>query len=215
MLWRINHGEVPDDVTAKVWWISIGSNDFARGGCSEEATVLGILHVAETIAGRFPEDRVVIQGILPRSMNGDGYLSPVYTSSSGGKHFFGKRQKDSFYADEARKNQQLWPSIQHVNRELMEFCKKHATIVYVDVNALFVGSVANALYKSKSVQIVSELMPRYDGRLSLQGHKKLHKVILDELYEIIEEENDANDVVDKDGNDMVNQDTNEIDEGAT
>ncbi|KAL7557717.1 hypothetical protein ACA910_018511 [Epithemia clementina (nom. ined.)] len=211
LLWRIEHGELPDNIVSKVFWISIGSNDLAKGGCSEEATMLGILHVAEEVAVRNPYARVVIQGILPRSLDGSGFLVPhtVPTSSK----IFGSKHTESYYSEEARKNLQLWPSIQNVNQQLWEFCKNHETIIYVDVNALFVGSVSNAIYRSKSVQIVSELMPRYDGRLSVLGHDRLNSVIIKELVNIIRENDDANDVVDQNGVDVIDEETGEIESG--
>ena len=200
---------MPDDVVSKVWWINIGSNDLSRGGCSEEATVLGILRVAEEVMIRNPYSRVVIQGILPRSMDGSGNLAQESGGLSGNK-LFGKRHSESYYAEEARKKMQLWPSIQAINNQLEEFCKDHPTIVYVDVNALFVGSVTNALFRSDKAQIVSELMPDYDGRLSPRGHDKLNKVINQELMNIILDEDDLNDIVDEKGNDVVDEDNNVV-----
>lgn len=196
---------MPDNVVSKVWWIVIGSNDLARGGCSEEATVLGILHVAEEVAHRNPGSRVVIQGILPRSMNA---TRNVRTTSG----IFSKRHKESQTAEEGMRYQELWPSIEHVNAQLKKFCKnrEHEAFIYVDVHALFLGSVTNDQFKSPAVQIVSELMPHYDGRLSAQGHEKWHAVVHQKLMDIIDDSIDSNEVVDKDGYDLVNPNTNEV-----
>jgi hypothetical protein len=30
VLWRLMHGEMPDYVTPKVWWLSLGNNDLGR-----------------------------------------------------------------------------------------------------------------------------------------------------------------------------------------
>lgn len=208
LLWRLEHGEMYRNSKTKVWWISIGSNDLARGGCSEEATVLGILQVAELVAHQNAGARVVIQAILPRSLDGSLDLSPRTIPTA--NKIFGKRQKESSYAEEARKYLQLWPSIQHVNQQLREFAKNHSSIMYVDVNAMFVGSVTNALYKSEGVQIMKELMPKGDGRLSFEGHKVLHHAIFEKVLDIIRDEDELNEVLDEHGEDVVDVHTNEV-----
>ena len=73
-MWRIQHGELPDDLQAKVFWILVGANDLALAMCSEDAVLLGILRVAEEIAHKHPTSKVVIQGLLPRSNHRDGSL---------------------------------------------------------------------------------------------------------------------------------------------
>jgi hypothetical protein len=30
VLWRLLHGEMPDEFNPKVWWVSLGMNDLAR-----------------------------------------------------------------------------------------------------------------------------------------------------------------------------------------
>ena len=74
LLWRMQHGEMPDNLQAKIWWIMIGANDLALAMCSEDVTILGILRVAEEIAHHHPQSKVVIQGLLPRSNHRDGSL---------------------------------------------------------------------------------------------------------------------------------------------
>mmetsp|Transcript_10344 Transcript_10344/g.23931 ORF Transcript_10344/g.23931 Transcript_10344/m.23931 type:complete len:376 (+) Transcript_10344:165-1292(+) len=65
VLWRLLHGEMPDDFNPRVWWISLGMNDLGRMQCSEEVVVLGILRVVEEILHKKPEARVVINSMLP------------------------------------------------------------------------------------------------------------------------------------------------------
>jgi hypothetical protein len=45
----LQNGELRKDLDVKVFWILIGANDLARGHCSEEVVVLGILRVSEEI----------------------------------------------------------------------------------------------------------------------------------------------------------------------
>ena len=63
LLWRVRHGELPDKLQAKVFWILIGADDLALGMCSEDVVILGILRVAEEIAIKYPNAKVVIQGL--------------------------------------------------------------------------------------------------------------------------------------------------------
>jgi len=58
VLWRLLHGEMPDDFNPKVWWISMGMNDLARMSCSEEVVILGILRVVEEIRTRKPDAKM-------------------------------------------------------------------------------------------------------------------------------------------------------------
>jgi hypothetical protein len=74
LLWRLQHGEMPDNLQAKVWWILVGANDLALTMCSEDVVTLGILRVAEEIAFHHPDAKIVIQGLLPRSNHIDGSL---------------------------------------------------------------------------------------------------------------------------------------------
>jgi hypothetical protein len=64
-------------LSTNVWWLLVGTNDLGRGGCSEEATVLGILRTAEELHYSHPDAVIVIQGILPRSNRPDGSLTQV------------------------------------------------------------------------------------------------------------------------------------------
>jgi len=196
LLWRISHGEMPKQLYSKLFWISIGTNDLARGGCSEEATVLGILRVAEEVYYNNPGSDVVIQGILPRSSRSDGSLAPTPTASR--IPLFGKKLSSKQQSEAARRNFQLWPSIKAINKELEDFCTNHGKIIYFDASALFLGSMSNSLYRSKSEQIMAELMPNYVNP-SVNGHKILNKAIQQEYINIVLDEHEENDIEEKTG----------------
>ena len=74
ILWRIQHGEVPSELSPKVFWIQAGTNDLAKDMCSEEIVTLGIQRLAEELHHHYPDAVVVIQSILPRSNHQDGSL---------------------------------------------------------------------------------------------------------------------------------------------
>jgi len=74
VLFRLLHGEMPDDFNPKIWWITLGMNELGRMKCSEEVVVLGILRVVEEIMERKPNARIVINSLFPMvSMRGDPY----------------------------------------------------------------------------------------------------------------------------------------------
>ena len=74
ILWRIQHGEVPPELSPKVFWIEAGTNDLSKDLCSEEIVTLGIQRLAEELHHHYPDAVVVIQSILPRSNHKDGTL---------------------------------------------------------------------------------------------------------------------------------------------
>lgn len=144
---------MPPSLKPKVWWILIGINDLVRGGCSEEAVILGILRVAEELATRDKTAKVVIQGLLPRASSPDGSLvSPRHT---------GLFQPNS---------PAWWPSIQLINREIQRFCQKHANFYYFDASSMLLGQISNEHFTSTTKQIMQPLMPDY-VHLSFAGHK--------------------------------------------
>merc|ERR1712029_218632 len=69
LLWRCIHGNIRNSLNPKVWWLSIGWNDFKTTLCSEEVTIMGILRVVEEIRLRKPEAMVVITSIMPLRKN--------------------------------------------------------------------------------------------------------------------------------------------------
>jgi hypothetical protein len=166
-----------------------GTNDLGRGGCSEEATILGILRTAEELHYSHPDSVIVIQGILPRSSRPDGSLSGSFKSSI----FGGNRGSKANSVERAQKKFLLWPSIQNINKELEEFCAKHEHLVYFDASSFFLGRMGNAHFSGNSDQIVTELMPDYK-KISYEGYKVMGAAILSELQRIIYEDDETNDV---------------------
>lgn len=72
------HGEMPDYLQPKVWWLVLGMNDLSRMQCSEEVTVLGILRVVEEILERRPNSRVVINSLLPMAYSRGGQYALLH-----------------------------------------------------------------------------------------------------------------------------------------
>ena len=192
LLYRINHGEIPDELNPKVWWILIGANDLVRGQCSEEAVVLGILRLADEFTVKKPGSIIVIQGLLPRSSFKDGSLQNIQKPpSSSSYHSSSHVKSKQYYKPE---EYPLWPSIRAINEELEKFCAQHDHLVYFDTSKLFFGSLGNDHFQSSQKTILKELMPDY-AHPSAKGYQILARVIGEELEEIIYESDEDNQVV--------------------
>jgi lysophospholipase L1-like esterase len=184
---------MPRDLNSNVWWLWIGTNDLARGGCSEEATVLGILRTAEEIAYHNPGSVVVIMAILPRSTRADGSLESKRPHRV--ENFFSKNTEEQ-EVERARREFLLWPSIQAVNAQLREFCQKNDHMVYFDASAYFLGSVGNEYFKGRQQVIMADLMPDH-VHPSFHGYKVLGDAIHDEVLRILFDDDEENDIEEK------------------
>jgi hypothetical protein len=163
-----------------VFWLAIGMSDLVRGGCSEEAAFLGILRVADEINFNYPDAKVVIQGLLPWSRSSDGSLDPI----PHGFHPLRKNKPTTTSLKVALATFSYWPSIQHINSELENFCAEHDHLTFFDVSELFLGSLGNKVYKHGEQQIITALL--YQGkRLSYRGYTILGKAIQDKLDHMI------------------------------
>jgi hypothetical protein len=193
---------MPPTLKAKVWWIAVGSEDLARGGCSEEAAELGILRVAEEVHWYHPNDVVVIQGMLPRSNLPGGQLSDAalrsHASSSVLPSFLRRNSKSGGSNEDAVRGVALWPSIERINGQLAQFCEQHTKMIYFDASDLFLGTTGNQYYRSHGQEIVKDLMPDF-VHPSAEGMQILAQRMEKELMRIINQGDEANDVEKKDG----------------
>ena len=179
---------MPKSLNSKVYWLQLGINELTRGGCSEEATLLGILRVADEIYFSNLNSVIVIQGILPYSKSADGNIQHEHH----GPTMNSARQKE-FNIKDATKYNSLWPSIQSINSELEKYCELHNHLVYFDVSALFLGSTGNEYYKQKEKHIIVDLL--YQGKtLTYDGYSILGTAIHDKLSKIINKGDETNDI---------------------
>ena len=189
VLWRMEHGELPENLDVNIFWLILGTSDLSRGGCSEEAVVLGILRVAEEIHTKFPQAVVVIQGILPRTSRDDGTLEP----RSVHKKLLGKHHNEKYYANMAQHAFLLWPSIQAINTELAKFCEDHDYFVYFDAAALFLEDHRDPTI-GQTHKIIKKLMPD-SVHPSLAGWEVLGNAIEQEYNRIVLDEDEENEIV--------------------
>jgi hypothetical protein len=188
-----------------VWWISVGSEDLSRGGCSEEATELGILRVAEEIHWLRPDDAFVIQGILPRSNLPGGQLYDTAKRAPAVLPSFLRRNSKSTGGGSSPPDGNrgagaaLWPSMERINEQLAKFCELHPRMIYFDASDLFLGTAGNQYYRSTGREIVKELMPDF-VHPSVDGMQILAKRMEKELKRIIYQQDEANDIEKQDEN---------------
>jgi len=119
LLWRIQNGEMPKKLKAKVFWLLIGTNDFLKEGmeqCSEEVVFMGIQRIVEEMMLLKPDATIVVNGLLPRSdigRDGDGRL-------------YQKGEKT------------VMDAIDAVNGQLEDYCGQHDDLEYFDASQIFI-----------------------------------------------------------------------------
>ena len=159
LFWRIKQNEMRN-LTPKVWWITIGRNDMFRTKCSEEVALMGVIRVVEELINKKDDATIVINSILP--------TSPTATLQLEG-HWF---------------HNDMYKSIQEVNRRLKNFAKKHHHVVFYDASEIFVEKRGKSKYITKKLY-VDKVHP------SFQGHKELVQSQLAYLDVLMEKKKSA------------------------
>lgn len=154
LLWRIQNGEIgrslgtisgiedelhPEEeeeeraspASSLVFWVLIGTNDLGNTGCSADMVILGIIRIVEELRFRQPSAIVVINGLLPRTSDHDGFL--LQTKG---------------------KMPVLWPVIQTINTELKRYAANREQVEYFESDAF----LRNATALPKDLQIDRDLM---------------------------------------------------------
>lgn len=158
LLWRIKNGELPSNINPSIFWLLIGTNDIGRTWCSPEMVVLGVVRNAEEILSQRPSSRVVINGLLPRSYNKDGFVAK------------GGPTKPS-----------VWEDIKAINAELKTYATYREGVSYFDTNVFFKDPDAFDL------KIDQELMPDL-LHPSPAGYKLWGEEIVAKLDALMEED---------------------------
>eukprot|EP00814_Leptocylindrus_danicus_P007549 CAMPEP_0116031636 /NCGR_PEP_ID=MMETSP0321-20121206/17678_1 /TAXON_ID=163516 /ORGANISM="Leptocylindrus danicus var. danicus, Strain B650" /LENGTH=473 /DNA_ID=CAMNT_0003506891 /DNA_START=68 /DNA_END=1485 /DNA_ORIENTATION=+ len=108
LLYRLLHGEMPEYLNPKIWWLVIGTDDLRVKHCSEEVVIMGIIRNVEEILYQKPGAKIVINGLFPTADNERGILN------------------------------KYWRPTQTINRELRKFAEKHERVDFVDHGRMFV-----------------------------------------------------------------------------
>lgn len=163
LLWRVQNGELPESLEAKVFWILIGTNDFLKDGlehCSAEVVAMGVKRVVEEVRILKPNATIVINQILPRAPGTHNGL---------------------LYEDEETRN--VTNAIKKVNHELKVFCNQHAKIDCFDASDIFIKQNETFGNGSEGEYIPNDLM-RDHLHPTTEGYSQWGQKIVEKLYNI-------------------------------
>lgn len=146
LLWRMEHGEIPEALHSKVYWLLIGTNNLSNPKCSAEVVVAGIIKCVEMLISKKPDSIIVLNSILPRTHRGDFLLlSPSNTKTNTNNNDQKNRPGDEPF--------DLWPVINTINQELESFAAKHDYTKFFNATDVFLKTSDGVIYVDK------ELMP--------------------------------------------------------
>lgn len=141
VFWRIKQNEMRS-LSPKVWWIEVGRNDLFRTKCSEEVTLMGVIRVVEELVSKNDGATIVINSILPTATKNTLQLDGNYAHND------------------------MWKSIEEVNRRLKKFSQKHHHVVFYDADEIFVESRYKKKYISKKLY-ADKVHPSFAGYKAL------------------------------------------------
>jgi lysophospholipase L1-like esterase len=156
-LWRVQNGELPVNLRPSVYWVLIGTNDIGNTWCAPENVVVGILRVVEEILSKKPLAQVVLNALLPRSFNQEGYVAKI-----------GKFKPS------------VWEDIKAINKELKMYATYRDRVVFFETNVFLKDPKA----PKADLQIDEELMPDF-LHPSAKGYQLWGEEIAQKLEEII------------------------------
>ncbi len=180
LLWRMQNGELPSTLNPSVFWLIIGTNDIGRTWCSPEMVVIGVIRNVEEILYQKSSALVVVNGLLPRSFNKDGYLAK------------GGAVKPS-----------VWEDIKAINSELKMYATYRDRVFYFETGVFF----KDPDVQLNRLQIEKELMPDLLHPSAL-GYKLWGEEIVEKVDKLMSEstddyDDDSNDNDDEDTRNMV------------
>jgi len=158
LLWRLMHGELPNDLNPRVWWLNIGMNDLVITKCSEDITLLGILRVVSYLRDARPNAKIVINSILPYS-----------------------KEKKYLLTGKKRRKFDFWSSISSINSSLAKYAENHAHVRFFDASPVFVINEGG----KKSKTFIDNTYIGKNNLPSIKGYKYLIQAIVDDLQSII------------------------------
>jgi len=162
LLWRVQNGELPESLEAKVFWILIGTNDFLKDGlehCSAEVVVMGVKRVVEEVRILKPNATVVINQILPRAP---------------GTHY------GLLYEDKETTN--VTNAIKKVNSELTVFCDQYDNVDCFDASDIFIRH--NTTFNGVAGEYIPNDLMKDHLHPTTEGYIQWGQKIVDKLHEI-------------------------------
>jgi lysophospholipase L1-like esterase len=74
------NGELTSNLSPKVFWLLIGTNDLGEDRCSVESIVAGNIGIVLELQRRRPTSKILVNSLLPRTQSPDGTLGPMWQS---------------------------------------------------------------------------------------------------------------------------------------
>lgn len=166
LLYRLQGGELPDNINPKVFWLEIGTNNFRTEYCAAEVVARGVTRIAEELMEKRPHSKIVLNGLLPRA---DHSLTGLLTAN---------------YEINGEELLTIWDGIKSVNEILQEFAKKHKNVYYVDSGDLFLEEIDDRKDGETRMFIRQDLMENYQD-ITIEGYRKWGESIVENLHEIL------------------------------
>ena len=173
LLWRLQNGELPKKLDSKIYWLTIGTNDFLKHKCNENVLFIGIKRVIEEISLRKPESTIVVNGVLPTTLRKDGKLISNYSIPE-------KSNNNDTIPD-------IWPHVESLNVMLDQYCKNKQNVIYFDASHIFLAQLGNDSFRRKESLLMSELMRDFVHPTAL-GHELWAKDIVQEVQFLTQED---------------------------
>jgi len=164
LLYRLEHGEMPETLHPKVWWLLIGTNDLGMG-CSVDTIVAGNIRIVQeihsrsTISLRKANDHhqqqsptsIVINSILPRG------------------------------SQELSLKESPWPTLQKVNQKLQCYAELNPHVHFVNVTQAFVAEMDD----KKGLYVNEEMFEPDHVHPSPQGTKAWLELVVENVLELM------------------------------
>lgn len=126
LLYRLQNGELPSSLHAKVFWILIGTNDLGEYGCNAESIAAGNIRIVQEIQKRRPrsESTIVLNSILPRAGSDDRHPEVNVLN---------------------RMHDRQWPTIQRANQWLKCYADSTHGVEFFNASSIFLDENGNGI----------------------------------------------------------------------
>lgn len=113
-----------DNLSPKLWFISIGNNDLHEEKCTDRVVVASILNVVKSIADRQSDAHFIIHGLLPRKDD--------------------PKAKSGFL-------KKKWKYAQAINTQIRKFCEHSPRLFYMQAGPLFLKETSQEWRGRRSI----------------------------------------------------------------
>jgi lysophospholipase L1-like esterase len=160
LLYRLQNGELPSSLHAKVFWVLIGTNDLGAYGCSADSIAAGNIRIVEELKKHRDDDpksttkkTIVLNSILPRA--GGDTRNPRVNVYENPRHD--------------------WQIIQRINQWLECYADSTPGVEFFNATDLFIDESGYGIQEYYEDPV----------HPSAKGHKHWAKAIVDKIKQLI------------------------------